>query len=358
MPTGEYPIRMGVVCLEPMEQVRNTVRCNNKNTRSEGTKMKYPFEVGNKYQNRKGEYEVIRIHEPNMDIRYSNGSTDTVKISLQARIWENMQIDASTKHQAPRKAAKTKVTKVSGKKSTSTSSRWGLEFDSLVENDFQEGTRGTNWRRRASLGGLLAILLSDHTKYKFWSYNIYGRPQVFVSVPERYEPNEWFPAAKFEFRLDVEKANIGFYIEKNDGPMTLEWDWRRMIDGLINSEELRQKLETAMHQLGLLWEIKLYKDRKPSGEIELIGKAPSSGLLRILPNNRNEIISWDNFLGQLQEIPTDVWCDLRLGMAIDKSSAMALGAHIASRAVDVYKALLPLYEISVPQSYIRYRASY
>ena len=51
----------------------------------------HPFKVGKHYHNRHGEYCVVSINEPDMVIRYPNGSTIESPIALQARIWENMQ---------------------------------------------------------------------------------------------------------------------------------------------------------------------------------------------------------------------------------------------------------------------------
>lgn len=51
----------------------------------------HPFIVGQQYQNRDGEYQVIQINEPNMTIRFLDGRTVQSSIVLQARIWENIQ---------------------------------------------------------------------------------------------------------------------------------------------------------------------------------------------------------------------------------------------------------------------------
>lgn len=53
----------------------------------------HPFKVGKQYRNRNGEYQVISINDPNMVIRYLDGQTIESQISLQARIWENIQSD-------------------------------------------------------------------------------------------------------------------------------------------------------------------------------------------------------------------------------------------------------------------------
>lgn len=51
----------------------------------------HPFKVGEQYRNRNGEYQVVSINDPNMVIRYLDGHTIESQITLQARIWENIQ---------------------------------------------------------------------------------------------------------------------------------------------------------------------------------------------------------------------------------------------------------------------------
>ncbi len=53
----------------------------------------HPFKVGKHYRNRDGDYVVVSITEPNIVIRYANGYTVESLITLQARIWENIQED-------------------------------------------------------------------------------------------------------------------------------------------------------------------------------------------------------------------------------------------------------------------------
>ncbi len=53
--------------------------------------MAHPFQVGQKYRNRDGEYTVVSISDPTMVIRYADGRTVESPIQLQARIWERIQ---------------------------------------------------------------------------------------------------------------------------------------------------------------------------------------------------------------------------------------------------------------------------
>ena len=54
-----------------------------------------PFAVGGQYRNRFGPYEVLAFEDEQMTILYENGRVQTVGIQMQARIWENIQIDES-----------------------------------------------------------------------------------------------------------------------------------------------------------------------------------------------------------------------------------------------------------------------
>lgn len=53
----------------------------------------YPFEVGGKYRNRRGDYKVLSIAGGKMRVRYSDGSEQELTISTQTRIWENIQAE-------------------------------------------------------------------------------------------------------------------------------------------------------------------------------------------------------------------------------------------------------------------------
>ncbi len=49
------------------------------------------FLVGQRYRNKKGEYEVLEIQGDSIKVRYNDGSQQILTISIQATIFENMQ---------------------------------------------------------------------------------------------------------------------------------------------------------------------------------------------------------------------------------------------------------------------------
>jgi hypothetical protein len=53
--------------------------------------MDIPFEVGGRYRNRLGEYEVLSIDGNKMTIRYDHGHVQTVGVAVQTQIWQSIQ---------------------------------------------------------------------------------------------------------------------------------------------------------------------------------------------------------------------------------------------------------------------------
>ena len=51
------------------------------------------FEIGEKYENMKGEYEVLAIRRDSMDIRWEDGEEISTSIDLQRRIIERMEFE-------------------------------------------------------------------------------------------------------------------------------------------------------------------------------------------------------------------------------------------------------------------------
>jgi hypothetical protein len=65
--------------------------------------MSHSFTVGRTYRNRQGEYEVLAIHGDQMTIRYKDGVEKSANVTLQARIWENIQADEAPPPPRPRR---------------------------------------------------------------------------------------------------------------------------------------------------------------------------------------------------------------------------------------------------------------
>ena len=298
--------------------------------------MKHPFRVGERYRNRLGEYEVVKLEEPKMVIRYPDGRVLETDVALQARIWQNIQMEESVitleKQPAPARHAPR-------------STQGGAQFHGLQESDFQRGTAGTSWRARENLGGLLAQAMSDATRSLFQSYAIYRQAEVHIVQPAHYvvEGRRRLREAKFIFRLDAQRASYGFYIEKNDGEMDDTWDWPRFLKALKGDAALQRQTHAAMLQLQLRWDVNLERHE----ELDAVVEATQDGLRWQEGQKKPENITWPAFVERLEAIDPNRWCNLYLLAQMPKEQAIALGAGIAEPVTRVYRALLPLYAASI-----------
>jgi hypothetical protein len=288
--------------------------------------MKHPFEVGETYRNNLGEYEVVSIDEPDMTIKMEDGTLIETTVKLQRRILKRLKWEKRHKKQVKRKRRRR---------------RRKSRFTGLRDDDFKSGVKGTSWRARTGLGGLLAEKLSEKTPYDFQSYAVYGRPEAHVVLPDYYDAGEREQYAKFSFDLNAERARYAFYIEKIAGaPQAGQWS--QLLNALASDEELQDDIDESMRQLTLHWEIFAGEDedtlvaRVEAGEDDLIWEA----------EGETEEITWDTLVERLGALPDDRWHHLYLGDRLEKEAAIEQSVQIAELATDVYRLLLPLYEVS------------
>lgn len=296
--------------------------------------MKHPFKVGGQYRNRHDEYEVVSLDEPDMVIQYSDGSVLETNVRIQARIWRNIQMEERVRKSA--RAARARRRRRRRRKR-------GGKFQGLQEHDFQSGVKGTSWRARTGLGGLLARRMSETTQYDFQSYAIYRRPEAHIVQPAYYDKSTREREAKFLFALDSQRARYGFYIEKNGGPMDDTWDWLRFIDALDSDTSLQQEVEAAMRQLELHWVVHELAAQVRVAQEGLVWEWQDAESHQ---GDEAEDISWPDFINRLRAIEAEQYCSLYLCAYMDKDPAIAAGVRIVDPVAKVYQALLPLYEVS------------
>ena len=100
--------------------------------------MQGPFEVGEQYRNRDGEYEVVEIDPPRMTIEYEDGRVIETTVGLQARIWRNVRMDERAKKQAQERERR-------ARRRRRRKQRRGREFEGLEAGDFKASITGTSW---------------------------------------------------------------------------------------------------------------------------------------------------------------------------------------------------------------------
>ena len=294
-------------------------------------KIEHPFSVGDKYRNRLGEYEVISIDEPKILVRYDDGTLLEGTVQILERIWRNILADEEAE-----RAERERLEKAEMRRN---------QFRGLQEHDFGQGIRGTSWRRRDSLAGLLAQRVSNSTPYSFQSYVIRARPKVHIATEDYGNTKESRPReARFEIDLDQERVRYGFNIGRKSGPLTGSWDWPIFIEALKDDKALQAGIGAAMRKHNLHWQIYAWDGDGDDKLVTWVGPAEENGLVwHPKGAEEGELITWADFATRMRAIGKTRGCDLYLCNELSRDEAIAIGKHIVGPMAQVYRALIPLY---------------
>lgn len=290
--------------------------------------MEHPFEVGETYENRFGEYTVLNIAPPKMEIQYANGETDTVTIAIQARIHRRKKDERAAARARRRKKSRSR--------------RSSISFSGLSESDFKDNVAGTSYRSRKSFAGLIARQLSEARNVEFLSTAIPRQPRFFVGPPSLSFRNQdhRVKLPKFEVRLNSKRLLYSFYIEKTDNPEEMEdgWYWPKLLE-LLATPTVRDEVTGAMDEHDLYWLLRLEDGVGASGEpiaadhIEFDAFGPEEAFA-----------SYAAFVDYLHNLPPRQWCNLHIAGDIPKEDAVALGVKVSTPIIETFKSLTPFYQ--------------
>ncbi len=179
------------------------------------------FEVGEKYENMKGVFEVISTGKDSMDIRWENGEEVSTPIILQMRIIDRLRREKE--NEAEEAAQKTK-------KAKAPASRGTKEFCGLEEDDFSNLVSKTTWRGRGQIGGAVSRLLKSN-QFDFNSWVVLRKPEVHWLDATRQKQKDTLFQVKFYARVDEGSLGFGFHIPaadpsasgNNDRHVLLKW---------------------------------------------------------------------------------------------------------------------------------------
>jgi hypothetical protein len=291
-----------------------------------------PFEVGGTYRNRLGEYEVVAMEAPLITVQYQDGTMLEGTVDVLGRIWRNIRAEEQSEKDERERAE-----------------RISLErnlFRGFAKRDFGNGIRGTHWRRRDSLGGLLAERLSSSIPLDLKSYPIRARPEVHLATKEYDNSKEARAhAAKLMLALDEDRVRYGFNIKRRSGPLTGSWDWFVFIAAIQEDRSLQAGIEAAMREHDLHWQIQEWHgdggDDVLAGWVEL---ANEEGLIwRSAQGGEGEPVGWADFAERIRTIGRTSGCNLYLCNELDRDDAIAAGRPVFRPVVRAYRSLVPLY---------------
>ena len=277
------------------------------------------FEVGGKYENMKGVYEVIAIHKDSMDIRWENGEEVTTPIDLQQRIIERMQHEKEIEEAKALQKAK---------KARASSSKAGKQFSGLSDSDFGTAVSKTSWRGRGQLGGAVAQRFKAK-QFKFNSWAVLRKPEVNWLDVKRQKPENWPLPAKFLARAEDQRLCFGVHIPAP--PADEKTDWHLLLAWLAKPEnDVWLKKQCRAHAICL----------RDLGEQGFSGVVQNNDDQWIHTGADEEVASLSDFLSAAGESGP---LDLRIEKQVDKAEVVARKQDIAGDMAAFFDAMMPLF---------------
>ncbi len=281
------------------------------------------FQVGEKYENMKGVFEVIAIRRDSMDIRWEDGEEIDTPIDLQRRIIERMRFEKELE-EAEKNQSK------GGKASASTG---GKQFCGLEENDFSNRVSKTTWRGRGQLGGAVAALMkSSHFKFNSWA--VLRKPEVSWMDIKRQKQVSLKDQAKFYAR--VEKASLYYGIqllspEVSDGETS---DWQGLMSWLEKPENISWLIQQM--DAGSL----VVRDLGKKGFTGDLMAKEDRWICVDPDGNETNVESIQSFLSDAAKSAV---VDLRIEKTMEKEVAIGKKEDVANEVAELFDRLMPLY---------------
>lgn len=281
------------------------------------------FQVGQRYSNRDGTYEVLAVDSKagRMDVRFEGGETRSLDMAIQSRIVQNLELEG-------RMAARAEQVKAAPPRPRGTKkAALGREFTGMRPEDFLDTVTGTTWRSRASLAGGVAELLQQHFRMPFKSKAPRTWARVFLSHQvDELSAKELAPhIAKFTLWADPEGFHYGLYLERRDEQYR---DWERFAKSLAEKDDLRT-LVARMEEEGLRVQVFLHRNGVPEPLLA-------------------EGASWEDRLDALSTRHDGEYRDLYLSFSLPVDDAIARGRGLMDDVAEALVKLAPLYTAATP----------
>lgn len=282
------------------------------------------FEIGEKYENMKGIFEVVAVRRNSMDIRWADGEETSTPIDLQQRIIERMQFEKELE----------KVQKVQKAKKKTSGAKGAKHFAGLEETDFGDRVAKTTWRGRGQLGGAVAGLLKSKT-FKFNSWAVLRKPEVNWLDVSRQKLDDLNLQAKFYARIEESRLCYGICLptpdpavtDPHDGPVLLAWLEKPENEAWFNKQ-------CSSHHLSL-------QDLTRAGFSGLL--EPKNGQWVHLDGPGAEAVVVESVSAFLADAGKPRTMDLRIETSQEKDVVIEKKQAIAADLANLFGALMPLY---------------
>jgi len=284
----------------------------------------FKFEVGEKYENMKGVFEVLTIRRESMDIRWEDGEEIVTPIDLQKRILERMRFEKEL--EAAQKAQKAKSSKASA-------SKGGKYFEGLEEADFINSVSKTTWRGRGQLGGAVALRLKSK-QFKFNSWAVLRKPEVGWLDVSRQKQDDLKLQAKFYARVEKASFFYGVHIPTPDPSSDEACDWNSLVAWLDKPEnDSWVAKQCSSHAL-------CFCDLSKQGFTGSLEYKNDQWVHCGLDEKETVVASLHAFLADAGKSGA---MDLRIEKQIGKDAAIEKKQNIAGEMAALFETLIPVY---------------
>ena len=310
--------------------------------------MSQPFQVGTTYRNRAGEYVVQAIAGDEMTIHYVGGSTLKTKVNIQARIWENIQFEEQMAREEERqKLAKEASQAARRRTALAKKARAKPPFKGFVPSDFEPKKRGITWSSREALGRLLVGDLSQRTGAGFGFWIIPRQSEIHIAQVAHYDRDQRDSRAAFFVSIDERGVAYGLRVGNPGGKAKKDWHRPAFLAALAEDGKPRRSLRAAMKKHGLSMDV--YARDGRYGQVGQLLVQERGFLLQQeeAEQSMTKRMSWQDVVEYLQEVAPKQQSDVFIRKLLPAESALKAGQGVSAEILQVFKALLPIYDAIV-----------
>ena len=290
------------------------------------------FKAGETYENRIGEYQVVEVKTPLIQIRYTaTGRLQEVEEELQERIVRNVrrERDLANRPEEERKPA-SKAARARRKRA---------KFDGFTPDDFLGKIAGTSWRAKTGLGGVLAEHLIEATGEPFDSWAPNRQTAVYIANPDDCGPQSLTDSAQFFAHASEAGLSFGLSIQRPAEAAEGATAWDRLLTTLSDDEDLASRVSELISD-GTV-ELSWYGETWGASERETV-RGADDGLI----SDRGAVTESDTIeelLERLNEAPMDENLILTIDNSMSQDDAIKAGASIGETIGSLFEQLAFLY---------------
>ena len=310
--------------------------------------MSQPFEVGKTYRNRAGEYVVQAMDGDEMMIRYVGGSTLKTKVDIQARIWENIQFEEQMAREEERQKLAQEARQAARRRTAlAKKARAKPPFKGFVESDFDPKKRGIAWSSREELGRLLVGELSQRTGVGFGFWIIPRQSEIHIAQVAHYDRDQRDSRAALFVSVGERGVDYGLRVGNPGGKAKKDWHRPAFLAALAEDGKPRRSLRAAMKKHDLSMDV--YAREGRYGQVgQLLVQA--RGFLwqqETVDQSMTKRMSWQAVVEYLQEVAPKKQSDVFIRKLLPAESALEADQEVSAELLQVFEALLPVYDAIV-----------